>query len=124
MENGFAAIQFVDVSPNPTPQIVEALQQLAGEHKDIRVEFIGKASLEEGMKLLKQPSDIVLGVKTAETIGVIEFAASRGNAIASYIPETSGFERRNLSLMQRTVGLYHFYMKIHIISLINQALHQ
>jgi hypothetical protein len=105
VENGFDTIQFVDVSPNPTPQIAEALQQIAGEWKDIRVEFVGQTSLEEGMKLLTQPSDIVLGVKTAETIGVIKFAASRGNAVATYIPETSGFERRNLPLMQRTVGL-------------------
>jgi hypothetical protein len=103
VENGFERVQFVDVSPNPTPQIAEALQQIAGEWKDIRVEFIGKASLESGMKLLTQPSDIVLGVKTAETVGVIEFVASRRNAVATYIPETGGFERYNLPLMQKTV---------------------
>jgi hypothetical protein len=103
VENGFDTIQFVDISPNPTPQIATTLQKIAGEHKDIRVEFVGKTSLEEGMKLLKQASDIVLGVKTAETIGMIEFVASRGNAIATYIPETGGFERQNLPPTQKTV---------------------
>ncbi|WP_245912039.1 hypothetical protein [Brunnivagina elsteri] len=103
VESGFEKVQFVDVSPNPTPQIAEALQQIAGEYKDIRVEFIGKASLEEGMKLLKQSSDIVLGVKTAETVGIIQFMASRGKAIATYIPETGGFERYNLPLAQKAV---------------------
>ncbi|NJR17911.1 MAG: hypothetical protein HC785_20750 [Calothrix sp. CSU_2_0] len=103
VENGFNRVQFVDVSPNPTPQIAETLRQLAGERKDIEVEFIGKASLKEGMKLLTQPSDIVLGVKSAETVGIIEFMASRGNAIATYIPETAGFERYNLPLVLHTV---------------------
>ncbi len=103
VESGFNRVQFVDISPNPTPQIVEALRQIVGEHKDIRVEFVGKVSLEEGMKLLTQPSDIVLGVKTAETIGMIEFVANRGNAVATYIPETGGFERYNLPLVLHTV---------------------
>jgi hypothetical protein len=110
VESGFNSVQFVDVSPNPTPQVAATLKEIAGEHKDIRVEFIGKASLEEGMKLLEQPSDIVLGVKTAETVGVIEFAASRGNAMsatgyayASYIPETGGFERHNLAPVRKII---------------------
>jgi hypothetical protein len=102
VESGFNRVQFVDVSPNPTPQIAATLKEIAGEHKDIRVEFIGKTSLESGMKLLTQPSDIVLGVKTAETIAVIEFAASRGNAVATYVPETGGFERQNLPSTQKT----------------------
>jgi hypothetical protein len=102
VESGFNKVQFVDVSPNPTLQVAATLEELVGEYKDIRVEFIGKASLEEGMKLLTQPSDIVLGVKTAETIRVIEFVASRGNAIASYVPETGGFERQNLPSTQKT----------------------
>jgi hypothetical protein len=103
VENGFERVQFVDISPNPTPQIAETLRQITGEHKDIRVEFIGTVSLESGMKLLTQPSDIVLGVKSAETVGIIELMASKGRAIATYIPETGGFERRNLPLMQKTV---------------------
>jgi hypothetical protein len=103
IESDFNTVQFVDISPNPTPQIVEALRQIVGEHKDIRVKFVGKVSLEEGMKLLTQPSDIVLGVKTAETIGMIEFVANRGNAVATYIPETGGFERYNLPLVQKAV---------------------
>jgi hypothetical protein len=103
VENGFNTVRFVDISPNPTPQIRGTIQQLVGEYKDIRVEFIGKASLEEGMKLLTQPSDIVLGVKTRETVRVIEFAASRGNAVATYIPETGGFERHNLAPVRKNV---------------------
>jgi hypothetical protein len=110
VENGFNTVRFVDVSPNPTPQMVQTLQQLSGEQKDIRVEFLGTASLKEGMKLLTQPSDIVLGVRCAETVGVIDFLASRssamsatGYAYASYIPETGGFDRRNLPLVQKNV---------------------
>jgi hypothetical protein len=105
VENGFDKVQFVDISPNPTPQIAEALRELAGEWKDIEVEFIGKASLEEGMKLLTQPSDIFLGVKSAETVGMIEFVANRGKAIATYIPETGGFDRRNLPSIQKAVDV-------------------
>jgi hypothetical protein len=103
VENGFDTIQFVDISPNPTPQVAEALRQLTEKWKDIEIKFIGTVSVEEGMKLLTQPSDIVLGVKTAETIGMIEFVASRGNAVATYIPETGGFERYNLPLAQKAV---------------------
>ncbi len=111
VENGFAAIQFVDISPNPTPQITEALRQLAGEWKDIEVEFIGKASLKEGMKLLTQPSDIVLGVKSAETVGIIEFMASRGNAIATYVPETRSLDRYNLASISKNVDLINILLK-------------
>jgi hypothetical protein len=103
MESGFNKVQFVDVSPNPTPQVAATLQEIVGERKDIEVNLVGKTSLEEGMKLLTQPSDIVLGVKTAETVGVIEFVASRGNAIASYIPKTGGFERHNLAPVRKNV---------------------
>jgi hypothetical protein len=105
IENGFDTIQFVDISPNPTLQIAETLQQLAGELKDIKVKFIGAVPVEEAIKLLTQPSDIVLGVKSTETVGMIEFVASRGRAIVSYIPETSGFDRRNLPLIQKAVDV-------------------
>ncbi len=105
IENGFGQVQFVDISPNPTPQIAETLQQLAAEPKDIEVKFIGTVPVEEGMKLLTQTSDIVLGVKSTETVGIIEFVASRGRAIATYIPETGGFDRHNLPSLQKTVGV-------------------
>ncbi|MEA5573452.1 hypothetical protein [Calothrix sp. UHCC 0171] len=102
VENGFDKIRFVDISPNPTPQIQEKLQQIGGERKDIEVEFVGAKSPKEGMKLLTKPSDIILGIKTAETIGVIEFVASRGKGIATYIPETARFDRQNLSVISKT----------------------
>ncbi len=103
VENGFDTVRFVDVSPNPTSQIARTLQEIAGEGKDILVEFIGTVSLDSGMKLLTQPSDIALGVKSAETVGMIEFVASRGQATATYIAETGGFERRNLPLVQKNI---------------------
>jgi hypothetical protein len=99
VENGFNRVQFVDVSSNPAPYIQEKLQQFVRERNDIEIEFIGAKSLEAGMRLLTQPSDIVLGVKTPETIGVIEFTESRRKAMATYIPETGRFERHNLPLI-------------------------
>jgi hypothetical protein len=109
VESGFNRVQFVDVSPNPIPQVAEALQQMTREYKDIRVEFIGVKSPKEAMRLLSQPSDIVLGVKTPETSGIIQFMANRGKAMsatgyayATYIPETGGFERHNLPSTQKT----------------------
>jgi hypothetical protein len=75
IENGFERVQFIDISPQPTPQLQENLQQIAGERKDIEIEFIGTKTPEEGIGLLSQPSDIVLGVKTPETSGIIKFMA-------------------------------------------------
>jgi hypothetical protein len=110
VENGFHTVRFVDVSPNPTSQMAQTLQQLSGQGNDIKIELIGTASLKEGMKLLTQPSDIVLGVRCAETVGAIDFLASQGKAMsatgyayASYIPETGGFSRHNLPLVQKAV---------------------
>ncbi|AKG21325.1 hypothetical protein [Calothrix sp. 336/3] len=101
VENGFERVQFVDISPNPTQKTGETLQKLAGERKDIEIEFIGIKSPEAGMRLLTKLSDIILGVKTAETIGVIEFAASRGKATVSYISETGKFDLCNFPLSQK-----------------------
>jgi hypothetical protein len=101
VESGFERVQFVDISPNFTHKIPQTLRQLAGEWKNICVEFIGEKSPEEGIGLLSQPSDIVLGVKTPETSGIIQFMANRGKAIATYIPETGGFDRQNLSVTQK-----------------------
>ncbi|BAZ37573.1 hypothetical protein NIES4101_34960 [Calothrix sp. NIES-4101] len=101
VENGFDKIQFVDISPNPTQETGETLQKLAGERKDIEVELIGAKSPDKGMKLMSQPSDIVLGVKTTETIRMIEFVESLGKGIAIYIPEAERFDRRNLPVAQK-----------------------
>jgi hypothetical protein len=101
VENDFERVQFVDISPQSTPQLQEKLQQLAEKIKDIEVEFIGTKSPEAGIKLLSQPSDIVLGIKTPETIWVIELVENRGKAVATYIPETGKFNRQNLSVTQK-----------------------
>jgi hypothetical protein len=105
VENGCSLVRFVDVSPHPnkSSQFVRILQQLTVERKDIKVEFTGIASLEDGIKLLTQPSDIVIGVHCAETVETIELVASRGKAIAVYIPETGGFDKRNLPSVQKNV---------------------
>ena len=105
VERGCDIVQFVDVSPSPdrSSQLVGTLQQLAGERKDIKVEFMGTASVDSGIKLLTQPLDIVLGVRCAQTVGIIEFVASREKAIASYIPETGEFDRRNLPSVKKNI---------------------
>jgi hypothetical protein len=105
VERGCDTVQFVDVSPNPdkSSQFVRTLLSFAVERKDIKVEFIGAVSVADAMKLLTKPDDIVLGVRSAETIGIIDFAASRGKAIAVYIPETGGFDRRNLPSVQKNL---------------------
>ncbi|BAZ40240.1 hypothetical protein NIES4101_62010 [Calothrix sp. NIES-4101] len=102
VENGFDKIRFVDISPKPTQEIGETLQQLSEEQKDIEIEFIGAKSPKQGARLLIQSSDIILGVKTAETTEIIDFVASQGKAIATYIPETGRFRRLNLPALQKT----------------------
>jgi hypothetical protein len=104
VENAFERVQIVDISPQPTPQLQENLQQIAGERKDIEIEFIGTKSPKEAIRLLSQPSDILIGVKTAETYGIIELVANRGKAMATYIPETGSFDRRNLPVVQKISG--------------------
>ncbi|MDJ0733556.1 MAG: hypothetical protein QNJ47_05610 [Nostocaceae cyanobacterium] len=107
-------VQFVDVSPHPdkSPQFGGTLQQLAMERKDIKVEFQGVMSVEDGISLLTQPSDIVVGVKSRETVRIIELVVCRGKAIpsvsfanATYIPETGGFDRRNLPPVQKKIAV-------------------
>jgi hypothetical protein len=107
VERGCDTVQFVDVSPhlNKSSQFAPTLQELATSRKDIKVELIGTASVDWGMKLLTQPSDIVLGVKSVETVEIIDFAASRGKAVVAYIPETGGFDRRNLPLVEKAVEI-------------------
>ena len=54
---------------------------------------------------MKEPSDIVIGIKDAQTVGIIEFVASHNMAlrrrrlaplIATYNPQTQKFDKRNL----------------------------
>ena len=105
VESGYDTIQFVDVSANPDKSSVSvrAINQLAAEHTDINVDFIGSASVEDAIGLMKQPSDIVIGVKSAQTVGIINFLANQGKAIAAYIPQTQEFDRRNLPIPNKTI---------------------
>ena len=105
VESGYDTVQFVDVSANPdeSSASVRAINQLAAEHTDINVDFIGSASVEDAIGLMKQPSDIAIGVKNAQTVGIIDFLANQGKAIAAYIPQTQEFDRRNLPIPNKTV---------------------
>ena len=105
VESGYDTVQFVDVSANPdkSSASVRAINQLAAEYENINVDFIGSASVEDAMQMMKQPSDIVIGVKSAQTVGIIDFLANQGSAIAVYIPQTQEFDRRNLPLPKKTI---------------------
>lgn len=113
VENGCNTVQFIDVSlhPDKSSQILETLQQLATERQDIKVEF-QRSHLEKAISptdiavftaLLTKPSDMVLGVKNAETVGIIDFVARADKVVVAYIPETGGFDRRNLPSISKTV---------------------
>ena len=102
-ELGYEKVQFVDVSDLPTKSsALRTIEQLAAEHQDITVDFIGSASVEDAIGLMKEPSDIVIGIKDAQTVGIIEFVASHNMAIATYNPQTQKFDRRNLHTPQKT----------------------
>ncbi|NJL80986.1 MAG: hypothetical protein HC917_23340 [Richelia sp. SM2_1_7] len=105
VELGYETVQFVDISTNSEKYTVSlrTIEQLAAEHKNINVNFIGSTSVEDAVQLMKQPSDIVIGIKSAQTIEMIDFFASQGIAIAAYIPQSEGFDRRNLSMPKKTV---------------------
>ncbi|MEM7581717.1 MAG: hypothetical protein AAF316_18150, partial [Cyanobacteria bacterium P01_A01_bin.80] len=96
-ELGYEKVQFVDVSDLPTKSsALRTIEQLAAEHQDITVDFIGSASVEDAIGLMKESSDIAIGIKDAQTIGLVDLVASRGKAIATYNPQTQKFDRRNL----------------------------
>ena len=102
-ELSYDKVQFVDVSDLPTESsALRTIEQLAAEHQDITVDFIGSASVEDAIGLMKEPSDIVIGIKDAQTVGIIEFVASHNMAIATYNPQTQKFDRRNLHTPQKT----------------------
>jgi hypothetical protein len=105
MENGYGTVQFIDISPHKSDgasKFVMTIQQLAAEPKNIKVEFIGTDTVERAIKSLTKLDDIVLGVRTQETIGIIDYVAHQGKAIAAYIPETGGFNKWNLPLAEKT----------------------
>ena len=103
VQNGFGTVEFIDVSPisHKSPLIAQTLHQLQEYRKDIKVELTGTKSLEEGMRLLTRPSDIAIGVKSIASNGIIEVLANQGKAVASYIPETGNFDRRNLPTLDK-----------------------
>ncbi len=97
VELGYQRVQFVDVSNFPTESsALRTIEQLAVEHQDITVDFIGSASVEDAIQLMKEPTDIVVGIKDAQTVGIIDFIARHNMAIATYNPQTQKFDRRNL----------------------------
>ena len=103
VELGYDRLQFVDVSTNPTESsALRTIEQLVAEHKDINVDFVGSLSLEDAIGLMKESSDIAIGIKDAQTVGIIEFVASHNMAIATYNPQTQKFDRRNLPAPQKT----------------------
>jgi hypothetical protein len=105
VERGYDTVRFVDVSSHSdqSSQNIRTIQQLATERKNIKVEFKGAASSEDAIALLTQPDDIVVGIRSPQTIGIIDFTSSHRKAIAVYIPETGRFERHNLPLVQKAV---------------------
>jgi hypothetical protein len=106
VELGYERVQFVDVSNFPTESsALRTIEQLAVEHKHINIEFISNASVEDAIGLMKESSDIVIGIKDAQTIGIVDFVASRGKAIATYNPQTQKFDRRNLPALKKTAEI-------------------
>ncbi|MGB6301941.1 MAG: hypothetical protein WBF90_38010 [Rivularia sp. (in: cyanobacteria)] len=102
-EFGYERVRFVDVSNFPTESsALKTIEQLAAEHQDITVDFIGSASVEDAIGLMKESSDIVIGIKDAQTISIVDFFASKGKAIAAYNPQTQKFDRRNLPAPKKT----------------------
>ncbi|MBW4504927.1 MAG: hypothetical protein KME64_00175 [Scytonematopsis contorta HA4267-MV1] len=99
VERGYDTVRFVDVSQSLLKQSSPALlaiEQLAAQRRDIKIELSVAPSVESAIQLLTQPDDIVIGQRTPQTLGIIEYAAKQGKAIAAYIPETGVFDKRNL----------------------------
>jgi hypothetical protein len=99
VEQGCDTVHFVDSSPyksdTPSPAVV-TIQELARSRHDIKIELSAAASVKSAMQQMKQPDDIAIGVSSIETAGIIDYAALQGKAVAAYLPETGGFDRRNL----------------------------
>ncbi len=105
-ELGYERVEFVDISTNRTPSsALKTIEQLAVEHKDINIDFIGSASVEDAIGLMKESSDIVIGIKDPQTISIVDFFASKGKAIATYNPQTQKFDRRNLPAPKKTAEI-------------------
>ncbi|NJL09361.1 MAG: hypothetical protein HC908_01520 [Calothrix sp. SM1_7_51] len=99
VERGYDTVRFIDVSPSKLEQSSPALlaiKQSAAQQKDIKIELSFAPSVESAIQQMTQPDDIVIGLRAPQTLGIIEYAAKQGKAIAAYIPETGGFDKRNL----------------------------
>ncbi|MBW4504930.1 MAG: hypothetical protein KME64_00190 [Scytonematopsis contorta HA4267-MV1] len=108
---------------------VRAIEQLAAQLRDIKIELSVAPSVKSAIQLLTQPNDIVIGSRTLQTLGIIEYAASLAKAVASYIPETTAETGRQFTgtrwqifeVSQGIVGLkftysveYKFYSLVFI----------
>ena len=105
-ELGYDKVEFVDVSANSYRVFsFKTIEQLAAEYKNINVDFIGSLSVEDAIELMKEPSDIAIGIKDAQTIGIVDFVARHNMAIATYNPQTQKFDRRNLPAPKKTTEI-------------------
>ncbi|MEL6163510.1 MAG: hypothetical protein AAFR37_07015, partial [Cyanobacteria bacterium J06628_3] len=59
-------------------------------------------SVEDAIGLMKESSDIAIGIKSAQSVGIVDFVTAQGKAIATYNPQTQKFDRRNLPAPQKT----------------------
>lgn len=105
VERGFNTVHFVNASPykseNPS-SVLLTIQQLAQTREDIKIDLSTAANVKIAVQLLKQPDDIVIGVGSIETSGIINYVAHQGIPVAAYIPENGEFDRRNLPQREAT----------------------
>ncbi len=105
-ELGYGKVEFVDVSANSAESSAfKTIEKLATEYKNINVDFIGSLSVEDAIQLMNEPTDIVVGIKDAQTVGIVDFFTSQGKAIAAYNPQTQKFDRRNLPAPKKTAEI-------------------
>jgi hypothetical protein len=105
-ELGYGKVEFVDVSANSAESsALKTIEKLATEYKNINVDFIGSLSVEDAIQLMNEPTDIVVGIKDSQSIGIVDFVASQGKAIATYNPQTQKFDRRNLPALKKTAEI-------------------
>jgi hypothetical protein len=99
VERGCDTVHFVNASPyksENSSSVLITIQQLAQAREDIKIDLSTAANVKIAMQFLKQPDDIVIGVSSIETSGIINYAAHQGISVAAYIPENGEFDRRNL----------------------------
>ena len=98
IEHGYGTVHFVDATPyksTPSPT-VETIKELGVRKNDIKVEFSTATSIKSAIQQMKQPDDIVLGIRSMETSAIIDYAALQGKAVAAYVPKTGEFNKHNL----------------------------